>query len=62
MLGVLLEYYKDLIWVSSWSGYEVGHNTVEIVQMFMLKDTNLYLYVDQENNKILEYWEDGRND
>ena len=61
-MGVLLEYYKDLVWISSWNGYEIGHNDVDSVQLFVLKDTNLYLYIDQENNRILDYWESERDE
>lgn len=50
-----LKYNENLIWQSDWSGDETGHDA-EIVGLWMIKDTDIHLYIDIENNVILEGW------
>ena len=54
--NVSLEFNKDLLWESDWNGYEVGYEDIEVVGLYKLKDTEIYFYIDMENNKMLEAW------
>lgn len=49
-----LEFHNDLLWLSDWNGYEVGHFDVAVVGLYQIADTNLYVYIDYEKNKILD--------
>lgn len=50
--------FDDLIWQSDWEGHEVGYLDVSIVGLWKLADTNLYFYINLEDNSILEYWQE----
>jgi hypothetical protein len=49
-----LEYNKDLLWSSDWNGYEVGYDDIDVVGLYRLVGTDVYFYIDVENNKILK--------
>jgi hypothetical protein len=53
---VVLEYNKDLLWQSDWNGFEIGYEEVAVVGLYQLVNTELYFYIDMENQKILEAW------
>jgi hypothetical protein len=50
--------YTLLGWQSDWNGYEVGYDNVNVVGFYQLIDTNVYLYIDMDTNRVLEYWEE----
>ncbi|WP_180232332.1 hypothetical protein [Priestia megaterium] len=43
-------------WLSDWNGYEVGHRDSSVVGLYQLNNTNIYMYIDMETSKVLEYW------
>jgi len=53
-MTIVLEFNKDLLWSSDWNGDEVGYDNVGIVGLYRLRDTDIYFYIDMEENKILE--------
>jgi hypothetical protein len=54
---VELQFNKDLLWESDWNGDEVGFPWVDVVGLYRLAGTSVYLYIDMSKNKILEAWE-----
>ncbi|AYP68330.1 hypothetical protein PQE75_gp149 [Bacillus phage vB_BcoS-136] len=54
---VKLELHKDLLWESDWDGEDVGYEDIHVVGLYRLANTNVYVYIDMENMKILEAWE-----
>lgn len=54
---VALEFNKDLLWESDWNGDEVGFDDVDVVGLYRLVDTNVYLYIDVTTNRLLDAWE-----
>lgn len=49
----------DLRWSSDWNGYEVGYPEVGVVGLYQLINENeqeIYLYIDIDNMKLLEWW------
>lgn len=49
----------NLAWLSDWDGYEVGYDNVNVVGLYKVKDSDVYLYINMENNTVLERWEDA---
>ncbi|WNM50657.1 hypothetical protein Alsa2_CDS0043 [Staphylococcus phage Alsa_2] len=49
--------YNDLHWQSDWNGDEVGYPDRNVVGYYT-KD-NINLYIDMENDEILEVWMDN---
>jgi hypothetical protein len=50
--------YSLLGWQSDWNGYEVGYDDVNVVGLYQMLFTNVYLYIDMDTNTVLEYWEE----
>ena len=48
--------YNNLQWLSDWNGYEVGYDDVNVVGLWRIKDTEFYVYIDYEDDSILECW------
>lgn len=46
----------ELYWQSDWNGHEVGYPDSEIVGLYQVSDTQLYMYIDMETTEVLEYW------
>lgn len=49
--------YNDLHWQSDWNGDEVGYPDRNVVGYYT-KD-NINLYIDMENDEVLEIWMDN---
>lgn len=43
-------------WSSDWNGYEVGYPEILVVGLYV--SGNLNVYINTENNEILEHWYD----
>lgn len=44
---------------SSWNGYEISYPEILVVGLYIHE--NLNVYIDTENNRVLEYWYDDEN-
>jgi hypothetical protein len=55
-MELILKFNEDLLWQSDWDGYEVGFEDVLIVGLYQLANTEIYIYIDMENMKILDMW------
>jgi hypothetical protein len=45
-------------WQSDWNGDEVGYDAIGVVGLYTHKETGVNAYIDVENERILEQWED----
>ena len=54
--------FSNLGWSSDWSGEEVGHDDVNIVGLYLLKDSDLGFYINMETMEILEILYFGENE
>lgn len=52
-----MELSGNLIWESDFNGYELGYEDMDVIGLYRLESTSLYVYINYENNKILKYWE-----
>jgi hypothetical protein len=52
-----MELFDNFIWESDYNGYEVGYDDIDVVGLYRLKNTSLYIYINYENNNILKYME-----
>lgn len=50
--------WKNFVWSSDWDGEDVDYPNVPVVGLYRLKGTEIYFYIDIEENKVLEYWSD----
>lgn len=46
--------FEDLIWSSDWNGDEVGYDELNVVGLYILKDTDFGFYIDMDTMRILE--------
>jgi hypothetical protein len=53
---------KDLIWSSDWCGEEVGYDHIEIVGLYLTRETEIQLYIDMDTLEILEAWSFDEHD
>ena len=51
-----------LHWVGDWNGYEVGYDDVLVVGHYYDPLSNQYYYIDMEEEKILEIFNDGEGE
>ncbi len=47
--------FENLVWQSDWNGEECGYDDIDVVGLYNLKYTNIYLYINVENGLVLEY-------
>lgn len=57
-MDIILKVNKDLIWQSDWNGYEVGYPNSDIVSLYQINNTEMYIYVDPSSGKILDGWKE----
>lgn len=54
-----LIFNKDLIWQCDNAGDEVGYDNVDIVGLYNLINTTIYLYIDMDTHEVLESWDEN---
>lgn len=61
----MIDVSVKMLWSSDWNGEEVGYPESTIVSLYTTESEEgktLYLYVDIENNKILDFWIDDEEE
>lgn len=61
----MIDVSVKMLWSSDWNGEEVGYPESTIVSLYTAENEEgktLYLYVDIENNKILDFWIDNEEE
>lgn len=61
----MIDVIVKMLWSSDWNGEEVGYPESSIIGLYTVENEEgktLYLYVDIENNKILDFWIDDEEE
>ena len=61
----MIDVTVKMLWSSDWNGEEVGYPESTIVSLYTAENEEgktLYLYVDIESNKILDFWIDDEEE
>lgn len=56
-----IEDYSDFHWYSDWNGYEVGYPEYDVIGLYSLPDTDIYMYVDTASGYIVEVWHEDED-
>lgn len=48
--------YSKLQWLGEFEGRDIGHNDIEIIAKYRMKDYPIYMHVDVGNHEVLTVW------